>query len=122
MLEPPCYIFSDAHLGAASTALERDVVSFLKHLPHRAGSLLINGDLFDFWFEWRRVMPRGHFRVLAALAELRDAGTPVLMIGGNHDCWGGEILTRDVGIAFQLGAWDGVLGGWRAHVDHGDGL
>ncbi|HEU4643559.1 MAG TPA: UDP-2,3-diacylglucosamine diphosphatase [Gemmatimonadaceae bacterium] len=122
MLAPPCYIFSDAHLGAASTALERCVVSFLKHLPSRAGSLLINGDLFDFWFEWRHVMPRGHFRVLAALAELRDAGTPVLMIGGNHDCWGGEILTRDVGIEFQLGAWDGSLGGWRAHVEHGDGL
>lgn len=122
MLAPPCYIFSDAHLGAASTALERGVVSFVKHLSGRAGSLLINGDLFDFWFEWRRVVPRGHFRVLAALADLRDAGVPVLMIGGNHDCWGGEVLTRDVGIAFHLDAWDGMLGGWRTHVEHGDGL
>ncbi|MBX6333020.1 MAG: UDP-2,3-diacylglucosamine diphosphatase [Gemmatimonadaceae bacterium] len=122
MLAAPCYIFSDAHLGAAPSALDRDVVAFLRHLPGRAGSLLINGDLFDFWFEWRRVMPRGHFRVLSALADLRDAGLPVLMIGGNHDCWGGEVLTRDVGIDFRLGAWSGPLGGWRAYVEHGDGL
>lgn len=122
MLEAPCYVFSDAHLGAAAPALERAVVSFLRHLPGRAGSLLINGDLFDFWFEWRHVIPRGHFRVLSALAELRDAGLPVLMIGGNHDCWGGEVLTSDVGIAFHLGAWAGEIAGWRAYVEHGDGL
>jgi UDP-2,3-diacylglucosamine hydrolase len=121
-LPAPCYIVSDAHLGAAPANLERVLVSFLRHLPGRAGSLLINGDLFDFWFEWRRVMPRGHFRTLSALAELREAGMPVLMIGGNHDCWGGEILTHDVGIDFHLGPWDGELGGWRSHVEHGDGL
>jgi UDP-2,3-diacylglucosamine hydrolase len=102
--------------------LERQVVSFLRHLPGRAGSLLVNGDLFDFWFEWRRVMPRGHFRTLSALADLRDAGVPVLMLGGNHDCWGGDILTRDVGIDFRLDAWSGELAGWRTYVDHGDGL
>ena len=121
MLAAPCYIFSDAHLGAGA-ADDRALASFLRHLRGRAGSLLINGDLFDFWFEWRHVMPRGHFRVLGALAELRDAGLPVLMIGGNHDCWGGEILQRDVGIEYQLGALATSLGGWRAHIEHGDGL
>ena len=122
MLPAPCYIFSDAHLGAGPAETERALASFLHHLRGRAGSLMINGDLFDFWFEWRHVMPRGHIRVLGALAELREAGLPVHMIGGNHDCWGGEILERDIGLDYQLGAWDGALGGWRAHVDHGDGL
>lgn len=122
MLPAPCYIFSDAHLGAGAADEERALASFLHHLRGRAGSLLINGDLFDFWFEWRHVMPRGHFRVLGALAELRDEGLPVHMIGGNHDCWGGEILEHDVGIDYRLGALEGTLGGWRAHVEHGDGL
>lgn len=122
MLAPPCYVLADAHLGAASSAREDALVAFLRELPGRAGSVLINGDLFDFWFEWRHVMPRGHVRVLGALAALRDAGIPVLLVGGNHDCWGGEVLTRDVGIAFHLGPWDGQLGGWPAHVEHGDGL
>ncbi len=122
MLDAPCYIFSDAHLGAGAADEDRALSSFLHHLRGRARSLLINGDLFDFWFEWRHVMPRGHVRVLGALAELRDAGLPVLMIGGNHDCWGGEILVDDVGIDYQLGTLDTSIGGWRAHVEHGDGL
>ena len=83
---------------------------------------MINGDLFDFWFEWRTVMPRGHVRVLGALAALADAGTPVVMIAGNHDAWGGEVLTREIGVQLVHGDWDGTLGGWRAHISHGDGL
>lgn len=122
MLAPPCYVISDAHLGAGPAQVERQVTAFLRHLAGRAGSLLINGDLFDFWFEWRTVHPRGHIRVLAALAELCDAGVPVLMIAGNHDCWAGDVLSREVGLRYHLGPWRGVVGGWLAHVEHGDGL
>ena len=122
MLDAPCYVFSDAHLGAASAERERGLVSFLRSRIGQPGSLVVNGDLFDFWFEWRRVEPRGHFRTLAALADLRDAGTRVLYVGGNHDCWGGDLLTNDVGVDFHLGPWSGPLGGWRALVEHGDGL
>src|SRR5262245_61311065 len=113
---------SDAHLGFATRDVERSLIAFLRYLPGRAGGLVINGDLFEFWFEWRRVMPRGAFRVLAALADLRDAGVPILMIAGNHDCWGGEILTKDVGLDYQFGPWDGELAGWSTRIDHGDGL
>ena len=67
-------------------------------------------------------MPRGTFRVLAAIAELRDGGIPVLMVAGNHDCWGGEILRDDVGIDFRVDPWEGALGGWQTRVEHGDGL
>lgn len=122
MFPSPAYVVSDAHLGFATRDVERSLIRFLKHLHGRAGSLVINGDLFEFWFEWRRVMPRGSFRVLAALAELTEAGVPVLMIAGNHDCWGGDILRNDVGIDFRVHPWEGTLAGWRTRVEHGDGL
>ena len=122
MFPAPAYVMSDAHLGFATRDVERSLIRFLRYLQGRAGSLVINGDLFEFWFEWRHVMPRRAFRVLAALADLGDSGTPVLMIAGNHDCWGGEILRQDVGIDFRVGPWTGELGGWQTRIEHGDGL
>ena len=122
MLPAPAYVISDAHLGFATRDLERSLLGFVKSLHGRAGSLLINGDLFEFWFEWRHVMPRAAYRVLAAIADLKDSGVPVVMVAGNHDCWGGEILRDDVGIDYRLDGWDGTLGGWRTRVEHGDGL
>jgi UDP-2,3-diacylglucosamine hydrolase len=118
----PCYILSDAHLGFAPADIERAVISFLRHLAGSAGSVIINGDLFEFWFEWRTVIPRRGFRTLAALADLVEAGVPVLMIAGNHDCWGGDILRDDIGIEYRFGPWTGDVAGWRAHIEHGDGL
>jgi UDP-2,3-diacylglucosamine hydrolase len=82
---------------------------------------MINGDLFEFWFEWRHVVPRSGVRALAAMMDLRDAGVPMTMLAGNHDCWGGDVL-REAGVDFQLGPWSGLLGGWNARVEHGDGL
>jgi UDP-2,3-diacylglucosamine hydrolase len=84
--------------------------------------VIINGDLFDFWFEWRTVIPRAGFRVLAALARITEAGIPVLWIAGNHDCWGGDVLTKDVGVTYHVGSWMGDIAGWRTRIDHGDGL
>ena len=121
MLSPPCYIISDVHLGHASDDIERSLLGFLRALPGRAGSLLINGDLFEFWFEWRSVVPRSGVRVLAALMDLRDAGVPMTMLAGNHDCWGGDVL-RSAGVDFRLGPWTGSVAGWNGLVDHGDGL
>ena len=122
MLPSPCYIIGDTHLGVGPPELERHLVAFLRHLPGQANSLVINGDLFDFWFEWKTVIPRDHFRALAALADLRDAGIDVLMVAGNHDCWGGDFLSREVGVRYQLGAWEGSMAGWHTRIDHGDGL
>jgi UDP-2,3-diacylglucosamine hydrolase len=121
VLPPPAYVISDIHLGHASDDTERLLLSFLRALPGRAASLLINCDLFEFWFEWKTVVPRSGVRVLAALMDLRDAGVPVTMLAGNHDCWGGDVL-REAGVDFQFGPWTGSLGGWRARVEHGDGL
>ena len=121
-LPSPCYVISDAHVGidAAGTDAEHALLAFLDAC--RVGSLVIDGDLFDFWFEWRRVIPRAGFRVLAALASLRERGIPVLWVAGNHDCWGGDVLRRDVGVEYVFGPWEGTVAGWRAHIEHGDGL
>jgi UDP-2,3-diacylglucosamine hydrolase len=122
VLKPPCYIISDSHLGVAPPETERALVAFLRGLRGRAGSLIINGDLFDFWFEWKSVIPRNSFRALAALADLRESGVPILWIAGNHDCWGDEVLTHDVGVEYHLGQWQGSIAGWNTRIDHGDGL
>lgn len=122
MLPAPCYVFSDAHLGVASAETERDLLAFLRALPDDARSVVINGDLFDFWFEWRHVVPRAGVRVLGELARLVDRGIPVLWVAGNHDCWGGEVLTGDIGVTYHVGTWRGDLGGWDTMVEHGDGL
>ncbi len=122
VLTSPCYVISDAHLGVASLDIERSLVAFIRSLSGRAGSLLINGDLFDFWFEWKSVVPRNSFRALAALADLRESGVPILWIAGNHDCWGDEVLRQDIGVDYHVGAWSGNLAGWNARVEHGDGL
>jgi UDP-2,3-diacylglucosamine hydrolase len=84
--------------------------------------VVVNGDLFEFWFEWRHVMPREGYRAVAALAALRDAGVQVLFIGGNHDCWGGTALVETTGVDYLLGSWEGTIGRWLAFIDHGDGL
>lgn len=113
---------SDAHLGFAGAEVERAVVSFLRYAARHAGSLIVNGDLFEFWFEWRTVIPRRGFRAVAALADVVDAGVPVLMIAGNHDCWGGDVLRRDIGVDYRFGPLVLEIAGWRSHVEHGDGL
>jgi UDP-2,3-diacylglucosamine hydrolase len=122
VLKAPCYVLSDTHLGFAGRDVERTVVEFFRHLQQTAGSVVINGDLFEFWFEWRTVIPRRGFRALAALADLAESGVPVLMIAGNHDCWGGDVLRQDVGVDYQFGPWTGDVAGWRTRIEHGDGL
>jgi UDP-2,3-diacylglucosamine hydrolase len=116
------YIVSDIHLGAVPDATERAFVRFLDHVGEAAASLLIAGDLFDFWFEYGEVVPGRHFRTLAALARLVDAGVPVFMAGGNHDAWGGRFLREHVGLVFHADPFRMQLGGRTALVAHGDGL
>jgi UDP-2,3-diacylglucosamine hydrolase len=121
-LPTPCWVLSDAHLGVAAEPLERALLALLAAAPQRVRSVIINGDLFEFWFGWRHVMPRDGYRAVAALAAARDAGLPILFIGGNHDCWSGDALARDTGVTYHLGAWEGSIGPWRTRIDHGDGL
>lgn len=122
MLHTPCHVIGDSHLGVASREAESSLLAFLRPLPQRTRSLVIMGDLFDFWFGWRHVMPRAGFRVLAALADLTDAGVDLLWIAGNHDCWGGDVLRAETGARYTLEPWQDRIGAWSTLLQHGDGL
>ena len=87
-----------------------------------ARSVVVMGDLFDFWFAWKYAMPRQSFRILSAIADLTESKIPVVWMGGNHDCWHGEALEAETGARYTLAPWHGSIGNWRTEVAHGDGL
>lgn len=103
-------------------ATETAFHAFLDAVPDLGDALLINGDLFDFWFEYGAVIPRRHFGTAAKLQTLRARGIPITFVGGNHDRWGGDFLTQDLGIGFHGGEAETDVAGRRAFVAHGDGL
>lgn len=102
--------------------MEADFHRWLEFAGESAGVLLLNGDLFDFWFEWGSTIPPGHDRVLTILREIVASGVPVHLVGGNHDWWGGRYLTDEIGVTFYQHPTEMVLGGKKALVAHGDGL
>ena len=114
-------VVSDAHLGAAPPAVEEALLSFLDAAPGLGDCLLVNGDLFDFWFSYARVIPRRGFPVAAALARLQRR-MPVVMVGGNHDRWGGDFWEREVGARFDPHRVTFEIGRRRVAAIHGDGL
>jgi UDP-2,3-diacylglucosamine hydrolase len=114
-------VVSDAHLGATLPSVEEAFLSFLDTVPTLGDSLLVNGDLFDFWFTYSRVIPRRGFPVAAALARLAQR-LPVVMIGGNHDRWGGDFWAREVGVRFDPHRMDFSVGRRLVAAIHGDGL
>ncbi len=118
----PTIIVSDLHLGAVPERNERAFLDFLAWLPDRSGDLVINGDLFDFWFEYGSVVLRRHFRVLRALAEVVERGVRIRLVGGNHDAWGGSFLRDEIGLQLVDGGLTTEMAGRRAFVAHGDGL
>lgn len=116
------FIASDAHLGAVPPEREASFRDWLERAGTEAGTVVLNGDLFDFWFEYRHVVPRGHTRTLGLLAELVEAGVEVHLTGGNHDWWGGSFLEGEIGVRFHREPVELELAGHRALVAHGDGL
>ncbi len=114
-------IVADAHLGDAPPAVEEALLAFLDRVPELGDALLINGDLFDFWFAYRRVIPRRGFHVAASLRQLRQR-VPITMVGGNHDRWGEEFWRQDLGIAFHPLRARFRAGGREVLAAHGDGL
>ncbi|MEP6572844.1 MAG: UDP-2,3-diacylglucosamine diphosphatase [Gemmatimonadota bacterium] len=121
MLGHQLVIVSDAHIGRHHTAIEERFLAFLESVPDLGDSLLINGDLFDFWFSWTRVIPRTGFHVAAALASLRKR-VPIVMIGGNHDRWGGTFWKEDLDIDFHPMETTVQVGDRRVLAIHGDGI
>lgn len=121
-------VVGDAHLGAGGAADPSDEAAFhdfLAAVPSLGTRLIIMGDLFDFWFEYRRVIPRRPFKTLAKLAAVVERGVSVEMFGGNHDRWAGgrdSFWPKDLGIPFHVDGLDTTVAGRRAWLHHGDGL
>jgi UDP-2,3-diacylglucosamine hydrolase len=115
-------VVSDAHLGPDAGARTAGFLRFLEAVPDLGRHLVINGDLFEFWFEYATVIPRHAFPVLAALARVRHAGVTLTLTGGNHDRWGGAFWGAELGAAFHPSGAALSLAGRRALVVHGDGV
>jgi len=120
------YLFSDAHLGTTARDDDRQrqerVLEFLDHVRRCGAGLYIVGDLLDFWFEYRHVIPSSNFPVLAKLYELSRAGMPIDYLAGNHDLWLGDFLRQQVGLRVHA---DGIirdLHGSKCLIIHGDGI
>jgi UDP-2,3-diacylglucosamine hydrolase len=120
------YFLSDFHLGAPDfkSSLEREklVVAFLEKAKADAAEIFIVGDIFDFWYEYRKVVPKGNVRLLGKLAELTDAGIKLHVFVGNHDMWMKDYFLHELNIPVYFGPKDFEWNGKQFHIAHGDGL
>lgn len=120
------YFLSDFHLGApdaaSSLVREKRVCRFLDSIKHDAAQVFIVGDLFDFWFEYRQVVPKGYVRILGKLAELTDSGIPVHFFVGNHDMWMKNYFQQELNIPVYFEPKEFVFDHKKFLIGHGDGL
>jgi UDP-2,3-diacylglucosamine hydrolase len=114
-------VLSDAHVGATPPEVEEALLAFLERAPSLGDSLLLNGDIFDFWFAYRRVIPRRGFHVAAAIRRARTR-IPVAFVGGNHDRWGDDFWERDLDVRFAPLRMELRVGDRRVLAVHGDGV
>lgn len=120
------YFASDFHLGVpsydSSLAREKRLVAWLDAVKHDAAEIFLVGDLFDFWFEYKTVIPKYFTRLLGKLAELRDMGIPITFFTGNHDMWMFGYFEEELGIPVIRQPIDREINGKKFHIAHGDGL
>ncbi|MFI3319720.1 MAG: UDP-2,3-diacylglucosamine diphosphatase [Rikenellaceae bacterium] len=120
------YFVSDIHLGvgdrAESQLVESRFVAWLDSVAEDAEAIFINGDLFDFWYEYRGVVPKGFVRTLGRFASLTQRGVRVVFMTGNHDQWVGDYLAEECGVEIYTEPKYFDLCGLRVHVAHGHGL
>ncbi len=120
------YFASDFHLGApdreSSLKREKKLVRWLNHISADCQHLFLLGDLFDFWFDYHDVVPKGFVRVLGKLAEMHDAGIRIYLFTGNHDMWMFGYLEKEIGAKVYRQNMDIQWPGFRMLIGHGDGL
>ncbi|WP_083194683.1 UDP-2,3-diacylglucosamine diphosphatase [Wenyingzhuangia fucanilytica] len=120
------YFASDQHFGAPTPekSLEREkiFVQWLDTVKHDADIIFLLGDLFDFWFEYKHVVPKGYIRLFGKLAELRDAGIDIRFFVGNHDLWMKDYFEKELGIPVYHEPKEFTLQGKTFLIGHGDGL
>lgn len=127
MIENKTYLFiSDIHLGLQSRDIEKEkekkLISFLHYAQNNCNELFIVGDLFDYWFEYKRVIQKGFFKTLSAITELAEKGVKIHYFIGNHDFLHRDFFEKEVGAILYHDAVDVVLNGKRFYIGHGDGL
>ncbi|PLX23553.1 MAG: hypothetical protein C0600_14460 [Ignavibacteria bacterium] len=122
----PLYFLSDVHLGVSDTDTEQEklrlLMQILEEVRSKAAGLYIVGDLFDFWYEYRSVIPRGYHRLYAALEELRRSEVTVTYLAGNHDFAINGFFSRDLDVNVVRDDLAFEYGGKRFYLYHGDGL
>lgn len=120
------YFASDFHLGVpdyhTSLAREKKIVAWLETVRHDAAEIFLVGDVFDFWYEYRHVAPKGYLRFLGKIAEITDAGIPVHWMVGNHDMWMFGYLKDELGVQVHMHPVQRMIGGKKWVIGHGDGL
>ncbi|MEM6803220.1 MAG: UDP-2,3-diacylglucosamine diphosphatase [Bacteroidota bacterium] len=120
------YFASDLHLGApdhaSSLIREKHFVKWLDSIQEKAAELFLLGDVFDFWFEYRKAVPRGFVRLLGKLAELSDQGIPIHIFSGNHDLWYKDYLVKEIGAQIYQKPIEREFYGKKYYLAHGDGL
>ena len=120
------YFLSDFHLGAPNHAksLEREklLVQFLDEIKQDAGEIFLVGDMFDFWYEYKKVVPKGYVRLLGKLAELSDAGVQLHFFVGNHDMWMKEYFQQELNMPVYYEPKEFERNGKKFLIGHGDGL
>ncbi len=125
-VEKKIYFASDFHLGMPdlerSLEREKSIVSWLNAIANDASAIYLLGDVFDFWFEYKTVVPKGFVRFLGAISRLTDAGIPVYLFPGNHDLWVGKYLEAECGVVVVKDAMTIELGNDICYLHHGDGL
>ena len=120
------YFLSDFHLGVpdkhASLAREKKIIRFLDEAIHDAAVIFIVGDLFDFWYEYKKVIPKGYVRILGKLAEITDRGIPIHFFVGNHDMWMNGYFESELNIPVYTEPKAFTFNNKKFLVGHGDGL
>ena len=120
------YFSSDFHLGLATGSppvdREKKVVKWLNSIAMDAKEIYLLGDIFDFWWEYKLVVPRGFTRFLGTVSSITDSGIPVHFFTGNHDMWVGDYLTGECGMIIHTAPFNTILDGKKFHLAHGEGL
>lgn len=119
------FFVSDFHLGASylkdKKEAERRVVAFLDSIKDRAEAIYLLGDILDYWYEYKYVVPRGFTRFFGKIAELSDAGVKITWIIGNHDIWIFDYLPQELGISVHDGSLLATIQNQKIFMAHGDG-
>ena len=120
------FFLSDFHLGApdaaSSLVREKKIIQFLDSIKTEASVLFILGDLFDFWYEYKKVVPKGFVRILGKLAELSDSGMTIHFFVGNHDMWMKNYFQKELNIPVYFEPTPFEFNGKKFLIGHGDGL